>query len=46
MTMISKYHKDELCVVISKVDYEGIKPVGVCYYGVNMLEVNLKDQML
>jgi hypothetical protein len=39
--MTSTYHKDEMCVVINKVDQEEIKPVGVCSYSVNMLGMDM-----
>jgi hypothetical protein len=44
--MILTYHKDEMCVVINKVNQEETKPVGVCHYNVNMSGMDLKDQML
>jgi hypothetical protein len=44
--MISAYHKDEMHVTMNKANQAETKPVVVCDYNVNMLEVDLKDQML
>ena len=44
--MISTYHKNDMRVVVNRVNKPEIKPVVVCDYNKNMLGVALKDQML
>jgi hypothetical protein len=46
VSMIYTYHKDEMHATINKVNQEETKAVVVCNYSVDMLEVDLKDQML
>jgi hypothetical protein len=46
VTMISTYHKDDMRVVVTKANWVQSKPVVVCYYHINMLGVDLKEQML
>jgi exonuclease III len=45
-TVISTYHKDDMRVVVNKANRVQSKSAVVCDYNVNMLEVDLKDQML
>jgi hypothetical protein len=46
VTVISTYHKDDICVPVNKVNQEETKPVVVYCYNVNMKAVGMKDQVL
>ncbi|XP_021913223.1 piggyBac transposable element-derived protein 4-like [Zootermopsis nevadensis] len=46
VTMISTYHKHDICVTINTAKQEQTKPVVVRDYNKHMLGVDMKDQML